>query len=114
MLNVGIHLNDCPFENGGLRVLPGTHNQGLFRLLFRKKYFVDNNPDPHEIGFDIHAGDLSIHDGRLWHRAQGSPHEGEKSRRRVMYVPVITGKYLPKNEKSKTPFYHRFASRIQN
>ncbi|MFL5788909.1 MAG: phytanoyl-CoA dioxygenase family protein, partial [Flavisolibacter sp.] len=24
MLNVGIHLDDCPYENGGLRVLAGT------------------------------------------------------------------------------------------
>lgn len=86
MLNVGLHLDDCPFENGGLRVLAGTHTQGLFKLLFRKKYFVDNNPDKKEIGFNISAGDLTIHDGRLWHRVQQSPYEGEKSRRRVMYT----------------------------
>jgi phytanoyl-CoA hydroxylase len=42
MLNVGIHLDDCPYENGGLRVLPGTHKQSMFKLLFGKKYFVDN------------------------------------------------------------------------
>ncbi|HEX9151772.1 MAG TPA: phytanoyl-CoA dioxygenase family protein, partial [Flavobacterium sp.] len=34
MLNVGIHLDSCPFENGGLRVLPGTHKQNMFHLLF--------------------------------------------------------------------------------
>jgi phytanoyl-CoA hydroxylase len=114
MLNVGIHLNDCPFDNGGLRVLPGTHKQGLLKLLFGKKYFIDNNPDPREVGFDIKSGDLTVHDGRLWHRAQQSPYFGEASRRRVMYVPIITGKYMPKHNKSKTPFYHRFASKVQN
>ena len=114
MLNVGIHLDDCPFENGGLRILPGTHRQGILKLLFAKKYFIDNNPDPKEVGFDITAGDLTVHDGRLWHRAQQSPHFGEASRRRVLYVPVITGKYMPKNERSKTPFYHRLASKVQN
>jgi phytanoyl-CoA hydroxylase len=114
MLNVGIHLDPCPFENGGLRILPGTHKQNMFKLLFGKKYFIDNNPDEREIGFDLNAGDLTVHDGRLWHRAQASPHYGEASRRRVMYVPVITGKYMPKSEKSKTPFYHRFASKVQN
>jgi phytanoyl-CoA hydroxylase len=31
-----------------------------------------------------------------------------------MYVPIITGKYMPKDENSKTPFYHRFASKVQN
>jgi ectoine hydroxylase-related dioxygenase (phytanoyl-CoA dioxygenase family) len=114
MLNVGIHLDDCPFENGGLRVLPGTHKQGIIKLLFAKKYFIDNNADPKEVGFDINAGDLTVHDGRIWHRAQQSPHVGEASRRRVMYVPIITGKYMPKHESSKTPFYHRFASKVQN
>lgn len=53
MLNVGIHLDTCMFENGGLRVLPGTHKQGMFKLLFGKKYFIDNNDDPREVGFDI-------------------------------------------------------------
>ena len=114
MLNVGIHLDDCPMENGGLRVLPGTHKQGMLKLLFKKKYFVDHRPDPKEVGFDISAGDLTVHDGRLWHRVQQSPFYGEKSRRRVMYIPVITGRYMPKSNKSKTPFYHRFASTLQN
>jgi phytanoyl-CoA hydroxylase len=107
MLNVGLHLDDCAFENGGLRVLPGTHQQNIFRLLFRKKYFIDNKPDKKEIGFDINAGDLTVHDGRLWHRVQQSPVTGEASRRRVMYIPIITGAYVPKHANSATPFYHK-------
>lgn len=114
MLNVGIHLDDCPFENGGLRILPGTHKQGMLKLLFKKKYFIDHKPDPKEVGLDIKAGDLTVHDGRLWHRVQQSPFFGEKSRRRVMYVPVVTGKYTPKDKHSKTPFYHRFSQTVQN
>jgi phytanoyl-CoA hydroxylase len=113
MLNVGIHLDDCPMSNGGLRVLPGTHKQSVFNVLFRKKQFVDHTPDSREIGFEIEAGDLTIHDGRTWHRVEVSPNKGEKSRRRVMYVPIITGKYMPKDENSKTPFYHRFAKIVQ-
>ncbi len=112
MLNVGIHLDNCPFENGGLRVMPGTHKQSILRLLFSKKYFIDNNPDHREAGFDINAGDLTVHDGRIWHRVQQCPHFGEASRRRVMYIPIITGKYFPKNEQSKTPFYHRFTHKV--
>ncbi|PVD51896.1 phytanoyl-CoA dioxygenase [Terrimonas sp.] len=109
MLNVGLHLDDYPFEKGGLRVLAGTHNQGLFKLLFRKKYFVDNDPDPKEIGFDIEAGDLTVHDGRLWHRVQRSSFFGDESRRRVMYIPIITGAYKPRHANSPTPFYHKLA-----
>ncbi len=114
MLNVGIHLDECPFENGGLRVLPGTHRQNMLKLLFGKKYFIDNSDDDREVGFDMHAGDLSVHDGRLWHRVKQSPKFGEESRRRVMYVPMVTGKYKPKDENSKTPFYHRFTGKVHH
>ena len=37
MLNIGIHLDDCSMASGGLRVLPGTHKQGVWGLLFRKR-----------------------------------------------------------------------------
>lgn len=114
MLNVGIHLDECPFENGGLRVLPGTHKQNILKLLFGKKYFIDNSDDDREVGFDMHAGDLSVHDGRLWHRVKQSPKFGEESRRRVMYVPLVTGKYKPKDENSRTPFYHRFTGKVHH
>jgi len=114
MLNVGIHLDECKFENGGLRVLPGTHKQNVLKLLFGKKYFIDNNDDSREVGFDLHPGDLTVHDGRLWHRVKQSPLFGEASRRRVMYIPFVTGKYKPKDENSKTPFYHRFTSKVHH
>ena len=113
MLNVGIHLDNCPSSNGGLRVLPGTQNQSMLKLLFGKKQFIDHKPDPREVAFEIERGDLTIHDGRLWHRVEVSPNVGEKSRRRVMYVPIITGKFKPKSSQSKTPFYHRFAKVVQ-
>ena len=112
MLNVGIHLDKCLFENGGLRVLPGTHKQNVLKLLFGKKYFIDHRDDKNEVGFDLFPGDLSVHDGRLWHRVKQSPLVGEESRRRVMYVPIVTGKYKPKGVTSKTPFYHLFTSKV--
>jgi ectoine hydroxylase-related dioxygenase (phytanoyl-CoA dioxygenase family) len=112
MLNIGLHLDSCAFANGGLRLIPGTHKQKVFNLLFRKRYFIDNTPDPNEVGFDIEAGDLTVHHGSLWHRVQESNKYGIESRRRVMYVPVVTGKFMPKDENSKTPFYHRFTKKI--
>ena len=112
MLNVGIHLDTCLFNNGGLRVIPGTHKQSVLKLLFGKKYFIDNSDDSREVGFDIHSGDLTVHDGRTWHRVKQSPLIGEESRRRVMYVPIITGKYKPKDANSKTPFYHKLSAKV--
>ncbi|HEX2617520.1 MAG TPA: phytanoyl-CoA dioxygenase family protein [Flavobacteriales bacterium] len=108
MLNVGIHLDDQDPRNGGLRLLPGTHEQGLWNMLFKKKYFLNNEADKREVAFEIKAGDLTIHDGRCWHRVERSRLVGEESRRRVMYIPIIAGKYTPKTEESPTPFYHRF------
>ncbi len=108
MLNVGIHLDDQDPRNGGLRLLPGTQNQSMWNMLFRKKSFLDNQADPDEVAFDIKAGDLTVHDGRCWHRVERSHLTGDASRRRVMYIPIIAGKYTPKSDKSPTPFYHRF------
>ncbi len=113
MLNVGIHLSTLAPENGGLRVLPGTHKQSIYQMLFRKKYFLDNKADRDEIAINPSAGDLTIHDGRLWHRVAQSAVTGEESRRRVIYLPIIAGKYEPKHENSPTAFYQRFAGLVK-
>lgn len=107
MLNVGIHLDNSTTDNGGLRLIPGTHNQGLRTLLFKKFYFLSHKPDKNEIGLNVEPGDLTVHDGRLWHRVARSPFIGEKSRRRVMYIPIITGKVNERTENSKPLFYQR-------
>jgi len=113
MLNVGIHLDTLKPANGGLRILPGTHKQGIYRMLFRKKYFLDNDADKKEIAIIPEAGDLTIHDGRLWHRVAQSSVTGEESRRRVIYIPIIAGKYQPKHEDSPTALYQRFAKIVK-
>lgn len=114
MLNVGIHLNTLSKENGGLRILPGTHKQSLYSMLFRKKYFLDNHADENELAIVPEAGDLTIHDGRLWHRVAQSSITGEYSRRRVIYLPIIAGKYEPKTEHSSTALYQRFAGLVKS
>ncbi|MBT9392019.1 phytanoyl-CoA dioxygenase family protein [Hymenobacter sp. NST-14] len=108
MLNVGLHLDGTPATNGGLRLLPGTHRQSLRDILFRKKYYKDVSADPQEVAVETEPGDLTVHDGRMWHRVARSPLVGEVSRRRVMYVPILAGKYEPKHDNSPTPFYLRF------
>lgn len=108
MLNIGIYLDDSPIEKGGLRILPGTHNQNLYNLLFKKKYFIDNSPDKDEIAVEAKAGDLTVHHGRIWHRVAISDLQGIDSKRRVMYFPIIKGKYRPKTDKTRTPLYHKF------
>jgi len=113
MVNVGISLDDSQKEKGGLRVIPGSHKQTQFELLFKKKYFVDNTPDKDEFVIETKAGDLTVHHGRIWHRVALATVEGEASRRRVMYFPIISGKYKPKSEKSATPIYHKFHRAIR-
>jgi ectoine hydroxylase-related dioxygenase (phytanoyl-CoA dioxygenase family) len=110
MLNVGIHLDNSTTDNGGLRIIPGTHNKGIGTMLFKKVYFISHKPDKKELGLNVEAGDLTVHDGRLWHRVARSPFTGEKSRRRVMYVPIITGKFVPRDQHSKPLLYQRLMS----
>ena len=107
MLNIGIYLDDSPIEKGGLRLLAGTHKQNIYQMLFRKRYFVDNSADKTEISIEAKAGDLTIHSGRIWHRVALSTVEGAASKRRVMYFPIIKGKYKPKNGESRTPLYYK-------
>jgi phytanoyl-CoA hydroxylase len=107
MLNVGLYLDDCPRNKGGVRLLPGTHTQGFFKMAFGKLYFMDHRPDPREIALETRRGDLTIHDGRLWHRSAISELTGPASRRRTMYMAYIDGPARTRTEESSMPFYHR-------
>ncbi|MCC7231930.1 MAG: phytanoyl-CoA dioxygenase family protein [Bacteroidia bacterium] len=113
MLNVGLYLDDSSSDKGGLRIIPGTHRQNMFSMLFKKAYFMNNEEDKNEMLVDAKAGDMVVHDGRIWHRVAMSPHMGAASRRRVMYVPIILGKYMPKSDESSTPFYHHFQKLVR-
>ena len=44
-LNIGIYLDDSSAVNGGLRILPGTHKQNLFGMLFTKMYYRNTKED---------------------------------------------------------------------
>jgi phytanoyl-CoA hydroxylase len=112
MLNVGLHFDRIRPQDGGLRVLPGTHTQGVWSTLFSKIHFVTQTPDPKEIPVETWPGDLTVHDGRMWHRVEGSPDTGWNSLRRSMYVPYVCDTYAPKDENSPTPMYMRLFDAI--
>ena len=105
-LNVGMHFDRVTTPDGGLRLIPGSHNQGFFSMMFHKPYFVAHGADPREVAVETHPGDLTVHDGRTWHRGERSPHVGRRSLRRTMYVPYLMDEPKPKTEASSTPFYH--------
>lgn len=113
MLNVGMHFDEITKEDGGLRLIPGSHNQGFFSMCFKKAYFISHKEDPKEITVETKPGDLTIHDGRLWHRVARSNKTGWSSLRRTMFVPYLTGPYEPKNANSKMPFYHKLDKLIK-
>jgi hypothetical protein len=106
-LNVGFYLDDSPISKGGVRLIPFSHEQDLFRMVTRKAYFLDHRPDPEEYALEAEAGDLTIHDGRIWHRVAEASAAGDASQRRVMYLPLMNGPLKPKDERSPTPFYFR-------
>jgi len=107
MLNVGLHFDRITEADGGLRVLPGTHTQSGFSTLFRKIHFVSQKADRDEVMVETWPGDLTVHDGRMWHRVQQSSKTGWDTLRRSMYVPYVCDAYAPKNEASKPLLYHR-------
>lgn len=107
MFNVGLHFDEITADNGGLRLIPGSHRQGFWSMCFRKLYFLSHAPDPQEVAVETRPGDLTVHDGRLWHRVAPSRHTGWASLRRSMYVPYQTGPHEPKRDTSPTPFYHQ-------
>jgi phytanoyl-CoA hydroxylase len=109
MLNVGLYLDDSYRDKGALRILPGSHKQSLWRMLFGKLHFFDHRDDPNEVILEADAGDLTFHDGRTWHRVGKAQTTGLASLRRTMYLPFLTGPYEPKTETSPMPLYHRFS-----
>lgn len=113
MLNVGLYLDNSSSDKGGLRIIPGTHKQNLFSMLFKKAYFMNNDEDKNEMLVDAKLGDVVVHDGRIWHRVAMSPLVGAASRRRVMYTPIIIGKYMPKSDDSATPLYHHLQKLVR-
>jgi hypothetical protein len=106
-LNVGFYLDDSPVSKGGVRIIPFSHNQNLWNLLTRKAYYLDTEQDPAEYAMEAEAGDLTIHDGRIWHRVAQATAVGEASQRRVMYLPLMNGPLKEKNEQSPTPAYFK-------
>src|SRR5262249_13934236 len=51
-LNIGLHLDRCTRDNGGLRLIPGSHRQGFWSMCFRKPYLVWHPDDPAEIAVE--------------------------------------------------------------
>ncbi len=113
MLNVGMHFDHVTKNDGGLRIIPGSHRQGFWQMLTRKPYFVSHGRDADEICVETRPGDLTVHDGRTWHRVEQSPHVGARSLRRTMYVPYLTDEYAPKSDDSATPFYHEIGKQLR-
>ena len=106
-LNVGFYLDDSPLTKGGVRVIPFSQDQSIWSMLTRKVHFMEHEPDPAEYALEAEAGDLTIHDGRIWHRVAQATATGDASQRRVMYMPLMEGPLKEKNENSPTPFYFR-------
>ncbi len=107
MLNFGLHLDRISAKDGGLRILPCTHLQGFFSMAFKKPYFISHHTDPNELCVETNPGDMTVHDGRLWHRVAQS--QVENAERRSLFVPYMTGEPIIKDENSPTALYQVIA-----
>ena len=108
---VSCSMSDCTWmtvlwKKVGVRILPGTHKQSVFMMLFRKfPMFFTHTPDPKKIPLIVKRGDLTIHDGRAWHRTAQATLTGKASQRRTMYMAYIDEPYQPRDENSKMPLF---------
>src|SRR5262249_38560603 len=94
-------------DKGGRRLIPGSHRQGFWSMCFRKPYFVWHRDDPAEIAVETEPGDLTVHDGRLWHRVARSRYTGAASLRRSLDLPYPPRPYAPDSRANPTPACHR-------
>ena len=101
-INIGFSLSDSPTRVGGLRVLPFTHRQPVLSMLTRKMNFFDVDADPDEVAITTEAGDLTIHDSRIWHRAATAEVTGDDSERCVAYMPVMQGPTRSKTDSARS------------
>ena len=107
MLNVGLYLDDCPLEKGGVRIYQAPTSKVFPVFSEISPMFFNHNPDPREVPLVVRRGDLTIHDGRAWHRTAKVVVTGESSRRRTMYMAWIDEPYDPRDESSQTPLFKR-------
>ena len=79
VLTLRLHLDDCPAENGALRVLPGTHRLG--RIPSDRLAQLTENPQPHICS--ARAGDLLVMRPLLLHSSPSSVAIGH---RRILHL----------------------------
>lgn len=95
--NIGLHLDKTDSKTGCLKILPGSHKQSIFSLYTKKVAFLDRRHDPKELNIETEPGDLTIHDGRLWHRVSKV-----SKTRRVIYFNLLKGKKVSEKTTNKT------------
>lgn len=87
MLAVRIHLDDCPEENGALKVIPGSHKQGRLDRDQKKQFSESVNTTTCEAA----SGDVLLMNPLLLHASAKSTTE---TQRRVLHLEV-TSQELP-------------------
>ncbi len=81
-------------------------------MMTRKIHFVDDKPDPYELAIVAEAGDLTIHDGRMWHRTALATVQGDASERCVSYLPLMDGPSSASTRAAPPPFYFHLKSLV--
>ncbi|GAB3028301.1 hypothetical protein GCM10027051_36740 [Niabella terrae] len=86
LLTLGLHLEEAK-EEDQLQVFTGSHLQHPFRLWLRKKF--SNGRSPRGIRqLKPQAGDLTIHDPRLWHKLVASKAASAQPGHQVLYFQL--------------------------
>ena len=83
-LTLRVHLDPCPEDNGALRVLPGSHNQGPYST--QALYQITRSAESFVCGFP--AGGLLLMRPLLLHSSASA---AQPTRRRVLHLEFCAG-----------------------
>jgi ectoine hydroxylase-related dioxygenase (phytanoyl-CoA dioxygenase family) len=79
MVALRLHLDDCPAQNGALRVLPGSHREGILSAA-EIRFWVERVP---AVTVEAEAGDVLLMRPLLLHASSSAT---APNRRRVLHV----------------------------
>ena len=84
MMTVRVHLDDCPTENGALRVMAGTHRLGRLNQLQVEEHVKESSA----VACEVHAGGALIMRPLLLHASSAAARPGH---RRVLHFDFAAG-----------------------
>lgn len=111
VLTLWLALDDCDVENGCMRVLPGSHHQGLVphelassESLLKKQAPVEFIEESQVVDVELRAGECSLHLPNVFHSSNPNTSGRRRAGLPLRYIPTTT-RIMPVDERTYNPNY---------